>query len=284
MADDIYTGDLIQGKTRTIGHKQIRTNPTEWIMVQNAHEPLVSRELFEQVQTIRRQVADRHNRASKIPYTENILRGRVFCGCCGRTLHRNRGDGVYYYRCISNDRMGKGTCNGNVRYLREAVLFETIINIIQQEAEVVMGNDLRLKQENRKIAAQQAKTAQEITNLRRETERNRALLAGLYENFITGILTRTEYLELKKGYSSKINAAVEQVQRLQEQQKILEHQSQNYTCLADRLASVGKDTALTFQLVSELIERVIVNGPKDVTIRFRFEISFEQLMGVLTDG
>lgn len=106
-------------------------------------------------------------------------------------------------------------------------------------------------------------------------------LSHLFENLVSGILTQTEYLEMKEGYSQKISTAVERVQQLQEQQRTLEQQMEQYICLADRLAAVDSDTALTDLLVDQLIERITVNGSEDVSIRFRFESGFERLMEVL---
>ena len=57
-----------------------------------------------------------------------------------------------------------------------------------------------------------------------------------------------------------------------------------YVSLADQLAAVGEDTALSALLVDQLIERITVNSTDDVSIKFRFENGFEQLMEVLADG
>ena len=282
LADQVYTGDMVQGKHTNIGHKQVVTKPEDWIVVRNTHEPLVSREVFAKVQAIREKAAQRGKTpAKKVPYTENILRGRVFCGCCGKNLHRQRHQcGYYVYHCISNDRIGKGACEAKV-YVREPDLFKAILTIIRQKAEVVMGEALRLKRCDGKIVAQKAQVEQEITELGRQMQKDKALRAGLYESFVKGILTRAEYLEMQEDYSQKISGAVERVQQLQTRQSELERQVQRYTSMADKLAAVDKDTALSSLLVDQLIERVTVNGPEDVSIDFAFESGFERVMEVL---
>ena len=285
LEDAVYTGDMVQGKHRTVGRRQVSTDPADWIVVRNTHEALVSRELFEQVQAVRRGAAAKYTATPKKPYTDNILRGRVFCGCCGKTLHRQRQQsGYYFYRCITNDRVGKGACKADIKVFREADLFDAILTIVRQEAKALMGSGLYLKYQDPKIAAKKAEVDQEISQLCREAEKHRALRTGLYENFVTGVLTKAEYHELKREYSEKIRAAVEQVQELQIQQRTLDAWAKEYTCLADSLAALDKDAALSARLVDQIIERVTVNSPKDVTVRFRFEDAFEQLMGVLNGG
>ena len=279
LSEETYTGDMVQGKHSSVGHKQICTKPEDWVVVRNTHEPLIDRDLFAKVQAIRERSA-KQNQASKIPYTENILRGRVFCGWCGKNLHRQRTHGKYIYHCISNDRIGKGACQGKV-LLRETDLFKTILIIIRQQAENVIGKSLHLQQHSSRVTEQKAAIDKEISKLQRRTGSNRKFLTGLLENFNSGILTRAEYLEMKENYSQEIRAAVERVQQLQRQQKTLENQMEQYICLADRLAAINEDTELSTLLVDQLIERVTVNGPNDVSVQFRFENGFEQLMEVL---
>ena len=281
LADEVYTGDMVQGKHTNVGHKQVVTKPVDWIVVRNTHEPLVSREVFAKAQAVREQMASKYTRTMKVPYSENILRGRVFCAHCGKNLHRQRSHGRYFYRCISNDRMGEGSCTGGIIHLPEPDLFDAILTIIRQKAEVVMGEALRLKRCDNKIATQKAQVDQEIAELGRQTQKNKTIRAGLYENFVKGILTRAEYLEMQEDYSQKISGAVERVQQLQTRQSELERQMERCTSMADKLAAVDKDTTLSALLVEQLIERVAVNGPDDVSVKFSFEDGFERVMEVL---
>ena len=281
LADEVYTGDMVQGKHTNVGHKQVVTKPVDWIVVRNTHEPLVSREVFAKAQAVREQMASKYTRTMKVPYSENILRGRVFCAHCGKNLHRQRSHGRYFYRCISNDRMGEGACTGGIIHLPEPDLFDAILTIIRQKAEVVMGEALRLKRCDNKIATQKAQVDQEIAELGRQTQKNKTIRGGLYDRCVKGILSRADYLEMQEDYSQKISGAVERVQQLQTRQSELERQMECCTSMADKLAAVDKDTALSALLVEQLIERVTVNGPDDVSVKFSFEGGFERVMEVL---
>lgn len=283
LRDEVYTGDMVQGKTRTVGHKQIPTDPREWIVVRGTHPPLISHELFHQVQAVLAKAAAKAKAADRVPYTKNILRGRIFCGCCGRNLHRQRDHNRrYFYHCISNERIRKGVCSAK-GYVWETDLFNTILTLIRQEAETVIGNSLLLKQRDARFAVQKAETEQEIARLCRETERNRAYQASLYQNYASGVLTQTEYAELKEGYRQKIQWAIERVQQLREQQRSLERRLNEYYTLAERLAAMDGDTTLTASLVEQTIERVTVKGPADVTVCFHFTDTFAELMEALDD-
>lgn len=279
LADEVYVGDMVQGKTKTIGHKQVPTEPEEWIVVRDTHEPLIRRELFEKVQELRRQAAEKSRDQTGIPYTENVLRGRIFCGHCGKNLHRKRSHGVYYFHCISNGRIAKDYCPGVC--LKETDLFDIILAYIMKEAETVIGNNLRLKEQDPRIAERKASAEKEQKRLLASVEQNRSFLRSLYENLVTGILTSGEYAELKQDYESRITADMAQAQALDEQQKELQKQLHKFSSLAKKLAMIDGNTKLTARLVDELIEKVIVRDRQNVEIVFRFRCGFEQVREVL---
>jgi len=283
LADAVYTGDMAQGKTKIVGGRRVFTAPEEWIVVRDTHEPIVSRELFARAQAARRERSVKYTASARIPYTENLLCGRVFCGHCGRPLNRHRRKKRYVYHCVTNEKVAPGACKGGILTISESKLFETILTIIRREAETVAGNSLRLKQRDAKLAAKEAEAGREIEKLRRETEKNRAYRAGLYQNFSDGVLTQAEYMELKEGYNRKIHEAAERVRQLLERQNSLKRRVTQYFTLAERLAAVDGDTVLTAALVDQVIERVTVNGPEDISVQFRFVDEFEELMEALDD-
>ena len=220
----------------------------------------------------------KYTSTAKKPYTENILKGKMFCGGCGSALHRHRtscGDGYCYY-CLTNYRTKKGACPAKV-YLTEARLFELILSIVRQKAEVMFGGRLQLKQHDSKVAAQNARTDQEIGVLSQRVHKSKMFLNGLYEHLVDGVLTEAEYREMRGNYSQ------ERIRQLKAKRSELEQQMKHYASIAEKFAMVDSDTELTAQLVDALIERITVHSAGDIHIDFRFESGFDELMEVLDD-
>ena len=172
----------------SVGHKQIPTKPDDWVVVKNTHEPLVNYELFEKANTVRAQTRKRdQEKSAKVPYSKNILRGRIFCGCCGKNLHRDRMKlnhyDRYYYHCISNERIGENTCGGTFGYIREEDLFNTILTIIRQQAKNVIGKSLRLQQCNGRIIEQKAEVDKEISQLQHKAEKKSQITSRITGEF-----------------------------------------------------------------------------------------------------
>ena len=49
IRNPVYCGDLAYGKTESVfkTKKHLKTDPSKWVVVENTHEPLVSREVWE---------------------------------------------------------------------------------------------------------------------------------------------------------------------------------------------------------------------------------------------
>lgn len=84
LTNRIYTGELISLKTETQNckTKQRSVVPEDQrIVTLNAHDVIVSADIFDQVQLIR----STHKCPAKSK-RENIFRGKLFCECCGHPL------------------------------------------------------------------------------------------------------------------------------------------------------------------------------------------------------
>jgi len=57
---------------------------------ENTHEAIISNETFEKAQQYRAEIAKKSKSKNKIPYTENVLKGKIYCQCCGKNLNRGR--------------------------------------------------------------------------------------------------------------------------------------------------------------------------------------------------
>lgn len=172
LKNPTYTGCIVYGripKSLYEGIKMHRAPEEEWRYVPNAHEPIISQELFDKVQKI---FADRAKKFQKkmnenAPLRElvtNHFKGKIYCGDCGKRM-----------------RFVKPT---DKRY-----------PIDQNHAVYVCGGYLdsgysRCSRHSIRYPLQELKKI----NGRRES---------LFENFAEGILDETEYQFAKKKYDDE---------------------------------------------------------------------------------
>lgn len=98
----------MQGRHKKVGYKSKKTvwlPKSQWIVVENTHEPIIDRDTFE---TVQRMLAARTRNG--VQGTIHPLAKKVVCGCCGsymeQTAHQPRADGFQrrYVRCRMHQR------------------------------------------------------------------------------------------------------------------------------------------------------------------------------------
>ena len=67
-----------------VGDVYKRQDPSEWVIVEHTHEPLVDKETFEKAQERVNEISDAYfaKEFTKHPPNEkNLLKGKIVCGC-----------------------------------------------------------------------------------------------------------------------------------------------------------------------------------------------------------
>lgn len=280
LSDEVYVGDMVQGKTQRVNHKQVPVSAENWIVVRDTHEPVISRETYEAVQAYRGQVAESAIQKPKTAYTPNIFKGKIFCGHCGGSLHRQRssrcrGDDVYMFHCLSNSRIARGSC---VSYsLPEEELLSLLLTMIWKHAEAVIGKSVMIRKNEAKVEIGRAAVKSELATVRQELDRDRRLLKSLYESLVTGVITAGEYCQMRSDYETKITDRITHAGELERRQNELEAQVTEYYALADLIGKVREKPDITAALIEKLVDKIRVFPNKHIEVDFCFIGGFERL-------
>lgn len=274
----VYTGDLVQGRTKIVDHQQVEASEMEWTVVHGTHEAIISHELFESVQLILEKAAQQSKEPEIREYTPNILKGKVFCACCGGSLHRQRNirkksADVYNYYCLTNSRVGKKRCPG--AFIREDDLLNSLADMIQNALETALGSYALSLVELPQQTVERTELKEKITSRKQEIQRLNGLIRSLYENLIQGILLKEEYITYKGKYEFKIQQLTEEVAHLEKGLKALDEQIAQYRALKRDSDDLRENRELTAALIDRLIDRIEITKDKQITVRYRFESEFD---------
>ncbi len=278
LESEVYTGDLVQGKTKMVDHRQVKADDDNLIIARHTHEPIISHELFIAVQEYRKQVCEESRAVHKRAYTPNIFKSKVFCADCGRSLHRQRaerkkGSDIYWFHCLTNSRVAKDTCKGVM--MQETELIATVTTILEKELSVALGMSLPLFQLEARQKQKKDGLKSQMSAKRQEIEKQRRLIRGLYENFVQGILTSEEYFELKAGYEESITALSGDIEALEKEMDALDDQLVRYRAMEKDAKSLAQDHVLTAELIERLIERIEIDHERNIRVSFRFKSEFQ---------
>ena len=280
----VYTGDLVQGITKSVDHRQVHADPKDRIVVCGTHEPIVSHEQFDAAQKILAETAQSCQEKSIEAYTVNPLKGKVFCGCCGRSLHRQRcrrktTDDVYSYYCLTKSRVNRNACQGVLIY--EDKLLSMLIDILLNAMDTVLGQYALLLTGSTELDAKISRLKAAIAKCKTELKKNRDIVSGLYENMVQGVIGQSEYLEMRASYGARVSRLESEEQHLVKGLHALEGQAAKYSKLAKDAMEIKANRQLTADLLDRLVERVDVWPDKRIQVKFLFESEFAQCNEVL---
>ena len=123
----IYTGDLVQGRRCKVNYKVkkiVKNNPNNYIVVENTHEAIIDKELFNEVgKRLPKNVGRKEKKEN------NLLDGLLYCGDCGHRIsvqaRRKRDNKAYtlcnYYRTYMKEHLCTAHSN-NYDKLEEFIL------------------------------------------------------------------------------------------------------------------------------------------------------------------
>lgn len=279
LDSEVYTGDLVQGKTKIVDHQQVQADEDNLIIATNTHEAIISHEVFEAVKAYRRQVCEESKAHEVDPYTPNIFKGKVFCAHCGGSLHRQRnkrkkGPDVYLFHCLTKSRIDKNGCLGVS--VTEKDLLAAVVAILQQELTVALGNYSFILEAEVKRKKERDDLKAGISAKKQEIDRNRRFVRGLYENFVQKVLTSEEYFTMKKDYEAVIAKLSDEISTLENGLAVMDAQLAKYKELEQDAKVLEKDHTLTAALIDRLIERIEITHDKEIRVSFLFKSEFEE--------
>ena len=272
LKNDIYIGNITQGKRRVKSykvHKVEQVPEDEWITVENMHEPIIEKELFEKAQGLRK-VDTRVQNSGTLSMWAGILR----CSDCGRAMHKkyskNKSGKVYeYYICGTYRKKSNKLCTKHtlkVEELERAVLeaIKLHINCVDIPKLLEQIHKLNLKKsvdknmENIKKAKE--KEIEKLNNLKR----------GLYEDWKNEDITKQEYIEYKQKYEQdieKIEKIIVNIDKQKIEQKEIINENSKWI---ENLKTNKNITELDRDVITELIDYIEVHENKKITIHFKF--------------
>ena len=194
LYSEVYIGTIINNrieKNQRTGYKSKRRKPEEWTVVENCHEPLVSRELYEAAH----EKLDRKSQTKRVRSCNSPAR-LFLCGCCGHALIKRNGK----YKCPVNLNPAELNCN---KVRMDAEVFEkTVLAYIRVTVEsFLQGLEKKrvMQKEWQKDGLDREVICQKIKQL--ESRRFQA-----YDDYTREKLSREEMRSLRDNLQEEINA------------------------------------------------------------------------------
>lgn len=277
LRNRVYTGAMVQHKSEKISYKIQKYHyipEAQQYIVEGMHDPLISEDTFDLAQRImekRSRSPGFYGGAKKV----NPYAGVLVCGDCGYNFQKVTGR--QGYECGSYHKKGNTVCCSH--FLKKKIL-DTIVKS-EVERQVKFGLDENERQELRKAAdckqrwkSQQEETIRRMNQWEKELQGIQNYQKKTYENYMDGILDKKEYFNYKAEYEKQAQLIRKKLEEAEEKQAELLEKKETSQSWIERLATYGTLSEITRELVTELIDKIIVYRNNDIEIRFKYHFPY----------
>ncbi len=216
LSSQIYIGNLVQGKRRERlykGEERHFTEKEEWVVVENTHEAIITKEVYEAVRENmckkRKSLGYSSGRTAGIPIKPDKYAGILYCGICGKRMSYcsfvKSSDEMkrhYYYKCTNDYYLEKKEkCRVTINELVLDGLVKELLGGILQSLPGGADELLRISEVQSREALM--KKEKEIRKTREVLERIDAAAGMDYEAYVLGKITKESYLEKRSEAEKK---------------------------------------------------------------------------------
>ncbi len=200
LTNEIYIGNMIQGKYGSISYKTKQNKPrpqSDWYRVENTHEAIIDRNLWERVQTL---IASRSK-----PFnigTIGLFAKKVRCANCGYIMRSSKSHEKHYLQC-SNRHVAKDACIGS--FIAVDKLEKIVIEELNKFSQCYLDErELERNVEfNRNVEQQRENWQKAKTILQKQLESNHSYLRILYMDKVKGIVSEEDYHSIANDFSAE---------------------------------------------------------------------------------
>ena len=260
-----YLGHTVNFKTRKHfkDKKSHYVDESEWTIFENTHEPIITQELYDNVQRIRanvRRYPDGWGEAAP-------LTGLLYCADCGGKMyvHRtNNGKRVSQYTCSNYTKVPCGTLCPTQHRINESVVLDLISDMLRAIADYAKSDRTDFIRTVQETQAQQQDSDIKKKKKRLAVAQKRAgelekLVCKIYEDNVLGKLPDARYAALDAQYAKEQGELAAEIAELEkaitgyDQQK---KAAEKFIALIDKYQNF--DT-LTITMLNEFVEKIFVH-------------------------
>ena len=272
LRNEVYIGNMVQGKYGSISYKTKQNKPrpkSEWYRVENTHEPIIDRKLWDSVQMLLRQRTKPFS-TGKI----GLFAGKARCANCGYTMCSSKNRGRHYLQC-PNHHVSKDSCVGAfilVEKLESAVTAELNRlskeyldkDVLERQVEFVDSVKEEKKRLETGIALCQKKLSEYTEGLRQ-----------LYLDKVRGIVSESDYILLSKDFSEEKKHLEDVIADSREQLNGIEDNMQAEDNKKQRIEQYTSLQHLNREIVETMIDYISVSKRISGTQKVPIEIHWK---------
>ena len=263
LNNPVYLGQTTFGRTKVKGKtkkKKVATEESEWIVVENTHEPIIDKATW----NLAHDIMKNRRRETKSGETQ-MFAGLVKCSDCGSALNvsRNAKKGKYTsFSCWVYKNYGKERCTSHA--IGYKTLYNIVLENIRRQAECASVQKEKylemLKNQMAEKATQDIKSVKsELKKISKRIAQLDKILNKLYEDRALEKITEERYLLMNTNYENEYNELKERQNVITQQIENIETTECNAETFTNLIEKYLNITELNARILNELIEKIVVH-------------------------
>ena len=275
LTNETYIGNMTQGRRKKLNYKskkEIRTPKEEWIIIENTHEAIIDKKIFDTVGELLKKNKNK-------PTGNNImlLSGFMKCRECNHKIGINKSsDGKRYYTHCSyytaHSKYGLCTPHSlNYKKLENLVL-EEIRKLCKEYVDSTTFKE-RIE-EARKKNDIKIKKQVEISILEKKIRTNNSYIDKVYEDKLNGNIDIEMFNRLTIKYKDEILSWKKRIDSIEKEISTLDKVDTDKE-RKDILEKTNEYLALekpTRALLVNLIDKILISEDKTIEIHYKFKL------------
>lgn len=279
LKNRIYTGDMVQNKQTKMSYKsqkKITLDESLWIIVENTHEALVSKAMFDSIQN-----APSRTRITHCNREKRLLENLLTCKECGNTLsvlhrkNKNYKDNTYW----------SVNCNKYARDPRRKLCYphffpydkleEKIMSAIKNTCQRYLDS-LNVKELSKKIKRERKKVKNEHQKEREslvlDIEELKRKMDALYDDKFNGIISADNYVRLSSQTEKQIASLNSRIYEIDNEGNQIKEDTKEIIKYEEQIKALLNLDEPNRELIKTLVKRIYIDKDKNIEIQYRFKV------------
>lgn len=263
LSNPVYLGKIVSQRytTRSFKDKRIIERPeSDWISVENTHEPLVDQETFDAVQE-----RIKVKKPASWANSHNIYRGLLICGGCNTRMvfsARNGRKSKGHFCCNKHRRYGGSECSSH--YITLEQIEEILLTDIRKHASLASEDKEKYAEHLKELSIRNSDgetevNQKELAKCQKRMEDLDTILKKLYEDKVFGVISDERFMVMSADYEKEQKSVKERFTELQNALLDTRKESVAIERFTEMIEPYVNITELTEELLNTLIEKIVVH-------------------------
>jgi len=262
LTNPSYIGNMAQRRQEKINYKVEKYRkipPSEWIVAEDTHEPLIDKADFDFVQEL---IAKKVVKYSQPECVEHLLNGLLLCQCCGAKMTYRRNSSKardMMVLCSTYAKHGPTYCSR--RSMKEAEIEKYVLNHLRETAKIALSKDFCDKFDD--LKSDKGEDSKDRIIKRLAEIKNTIKL--LYTDKLKGIIDEDLFVEMSGQYSGEKERLAK---RLAEIEAIADKSTtHDYKSLIQKIINFE---VVDRTILVKLIDKIEITKDKELVIYYNF--------------